>query len=157
MDERHVGRPLVFKTPEELWDIYCEYKEWSKNNPLYKMHPLKDGTIVPLPIDRPLTIWGFATFCGLSRQGLANYGEREDHSQFFGIYSRICNEMTSQRIEYGLTDMYNARLVARIDGIVEKRELDAKVTQKEELDLSKLKPDQVKQLSDAMSALGNDL
>lgn len=119
------GRPLKIATPEDLWTLFEEYQTWANNNPWNKKEAIKSGeragTIIDLPTDRPLTEWEFATFCNMSRSGLIEYSKRE---QFSDIYSRIKDEMSAQRISGGIAGAYNGNLVARIDGIVEKSEID---------------------------------
>lgn len=120
------GIKRKFETPEDLQGAFEEYVEWAHNNPWYKKEAIKSGdmagTIIDIPHERPLTEWDFAAFCKLSYQGLRNYGEKSEYKDYFDIYNQCKTRMTAQRISGGLSDIYNANLVARIDGISEKNE-----------------------------------
>jgi hypothetical protein len=120
-----MGRPRRFKTPGALWRAFEEYKEWAADHPWNKKEAIKSGdlagTLVDIPTSRPLTEWEFAVFCRMSRTGLIEYCNRDDFSD---IYKRIKDEMSAQRISGGMSGAYNANLVARIDGITEKSEID---------------------------------
>lgn len=120
-----MGRPRRFKSPKQLWDAFEEYKEWAALHPWNKLEAIKTGDLagqlVELPTERPLTEWGFAVFCKMSRVGLIEYCKRKEFSD---IYTRIKDEMSEQRISGGVAGAYNANLVARIDGITEKSEIE---------------------------------
>jgi hypothetical protein len=126
-----MGRPQdtkTIKSPKQLEKSFEDYKKWAKKHPWYKKDFIRSGEfagqIVNLEIERPLTEWEFAAFLGMSYRGLCNYGSAEGYEHYFPIYSRIKTEMQAQRISGGLVDTYNANLVARIDGIKEKSEVD---------------------------------
>jgi hypothetical protein len=125
------GAPKKITSPEHLLELFEGYKEWAKANPWCKKDFIRSGEfagqVVDLPTEHPLTEWGFAAFCKISYQGLRNYGEREGYEEFFDTYARIKTEMTSQRVSGGLSGAYNANLVARIDGITEKHEIDQNI------------------------------
>jgi hypothetical protein len=114
----------TISSPEQLWDYFEKYKKWAHEHPWNKKDFIRSGenagTIIDLPIDRPLTEWGFAVFLGISRRGLINYGNMKGYEPYFHTYARIKDEMSEQRISGGMSGIYNANLVARIDGIVEK-------------------------------------
>jgi hypothetical protein len=57
----------------------------------------------------------------MSRRGLIEYCDREEFSH---TYAKIKDFMSEQRISGGMAGAYNANLVARIDGITEKSEID---------------------------------
>jgi len=118
-----VGRPRKFKSPEELYNKFQEYKKWANSNPWNKIEAIKSGVrageLLYLPITRPLTEWGFAVFCEMSRRGLIEYASRKQYSH---IYARIKDEMSEQRISGGMTGVYDGRLTARIDGIKEPKD-----------------------------------
>jgi hypothetical protein len=119
-----MGRPLKIESPEELSRLFEEYKTWAHNNPWIKKDFIRSGPdagqIIDLPTERPLTEVEFAVHCGMSRDGLREYCSRDEFSY---IYSRIKDEMSSQRISGGMTGAYNASLVARIDGLVDKQDV----------------------------------
>jgi hypothetical protein len=117
-------RPRKIKSPRHLQELFDEYKAWASVNPWKKQDFIRSGEsagqIIELEIDRPLTEYEFAAYLGFSRQGLRNYGEAKGYENFFETYAKIQTEMTSQRVSGGLVNAYNANLVARIDGLVDK-------------------------------------
>lgn len=119
------GRPRLIKSPEQLLEHFEDYKQWAHDNPWYKVEAIKSGDmageLVHIPIERPMTEWGFAVYLGTSRQCLQGYAKREE---FIGTYARIKDEMSAMRVEGGVTQLYNPNLVARIDGISEKSEIE---------------------------------
>ncbi len=120
-----MGRPRRFKSPGMLYRAFEEYKEWALMHPWNKKEAIKSGdlagSLVDIPTERPLTEWEFAIFCNMSRSGLTEYVNKPDFSD---IYKRIKDEMSAQRISGGMAGAYNANLVARIDGITEKSEIE---------------------------------
>lgn len=121
-------RKKMIASPEELAKRFDEYVEWAHSVPWMKNEAIKSGpnagTIIRIPHERPLTLWDFAAYLGLSYRGLENYGSMEGYESYFPVYARIKTEMSAQRISGGLADVYNAGLVARIDGIVEKSAIE---------------------------------
>jgi hypothetical protein len=119
------GRPRRFSSPDELLEAFEEYKQWASEHPWNKKEAIKSGdmagTLIDIPTEMPLTEWGFAAFCKTSRSTLIEYGNREEFSY---IYASIKDEMAAQRISGGMSGAYNANLVARIDGLTEKSEVD---------------------------------
>lgn len=123
--EKLAGRPLKIESPERLQELFDDYKKWASENPWIKKDFVKSGEfagqLVDLPTERPLTEWGFAVFIGMSRDGLREYAKREEFSY---IYAHIKDEMTEQKISGGLTGAYNPMLVSRIEGLVEKTDVN---------------------------------
>jgi hypothetical protein len=119
------GRPRAFASPEDLYLRFKEYKKWAEENPWIKKEAVKSGEmcgeLIDIPQDRPLTEWEFAAFLGLSYRALTNYGSAEGYETFFPIFGKIQTEIAAQRISGGMVGAYNANLVARIDGLVEKQ------------------------------------
>lgn len=152
-------KPRRFKTPLALWKAFLEYKGWAQENKWYKNEAVKSGqyagSIIRVPHERALTEWEFASFCGMSYQGLRNYGEHEGYEQYFDIYGRIKTEMAAQRISGGLVGAFTPNLVARIDGIAEKQDIDANLhNDGDELDLAELTDSEKEQLSKLLDKAG---
>lgn len=71
------GRPLKFKTPEELQEKINEYFA-SCDSRTQKI--LKDGEFIEVSNPRPYTITGLALHLGTSRDILLNYQDRDEYS-----------------------------------------------------------------------------
>jgi hypothetical protein len=146
-------KPKSIESPEKLWQLFQEYKAWAFANPCVREDFIRSGELagkkIELNIARPLTLWEFSSFVGLSYQGLRNYGEMAGRENYFDIYARIVSEMSGQRIAGGTAGIYNANLVARIDGLKEHSEIEGKIEPlvfltedgKKLLELSQGKPD----------------
>lgn len=142
--ERSVdGRKKDFETPSELWDAFIEYIEWSKNNPWVKYEVIKSGKdmgkLITIPIEKPLSLLAFSNYCGLTKQGLYNYGEKESYKEYFDIFTRIKGICENQKIEGSEVGCYNANIVARVLGLADKTEnkTDLSVSKELEILLSK--------------------
>ena len=83
-EKNKVGRPLKFKTPEEMKEKIEEYFDscfkplmvYDKIEERYKTVTDENGNIIKEQC-RPFTISGLAYALGLSRQALLNYSERD--------------------------------------------------------------------------------
>jgi len=81
-EEKHtVGRPLKFKTVEELQDKIEEYKKWVIDN------------------EKPLTIERLACFLGCDRETLLNYEKLEGREKFFGTIKAIKSFILADKSE----------------------------------------------------------
>lgn len=122
------GRPPIFYSPDDMMLKFEEYKQWADSNPVNKCEAIKSGEnagqLIYIPCQRPYTIWGFARYCKASRQGIMNYGTLECHEEFFDIYESIVSEMTEQNVAGGMVGVYNASLTARLNGFVDKTEME---------------------------------
>lgn len=81
-EEKKTGRPLIFKTKEEMQEKIDAYFEECKGRPLVddEGNVMTDKNGIPIIIDsKPLTITGLALALGLnSRQALLNYQGRKE-------------------------------------------------------------------------------
>jgi hypothetical protein len=125
-----VGRPRLLSSPEELWDLFERYIEWTKLNPVIKRELSgRTGEVVEIPIDRPLTIDGFLSFCW-GRVGDINryfYNIDGEFQDFVSISIRIKSQIRENQISGGVAGLYNANLTARLNGLVEKTQTDLKI------------------------------
>ena len=71
-----VGRPLTFKTPEELQKVIDEYFEWCDARAVKKADDSGKEYFVSYPA--PYTMSGLARRIGLSRQGLLDYANKDE-------------------------------------------------------------------------------
>lgn len=150
------GRPLLIKTPEILWSLFEEYKEWAKNNPIrIEDYVGKDAARVMREKPRPLTMEGFENFVAYKPdmptdldQYFANREGR--YEAFVSICSRIRREIRSDQIEGGLAGVYNASITQRLNGLVDKSEtkVEANVSQ---VDYSKLSDAALEEIANAKS------
>jgi len=121
------GRPKLFPTPEDFWKAFCEYRLWANQHPWYKNEAIKGGDlageIVSIPIERPLTLGGFAVYIGCGINTIQRYGRDEEYKEFFTVFTRVENETRSQKFEGAAVGTFNANIIARDLGLVDKKEL----------------------------------
>ncbi|WP_257657713.1 DNA-packaging protein [Parapedobacter lycopersici] len=122
------GRPLLIKSPEILWSLFEEYKEWAKNNPiLIEDYVGKDADRVMRQKPRALTMEGFESFVAYNPDmpiGLQNYFANTGgaYEEFLTICSRIRTEIRSDQIEGGMAGIYNPSITQRLNGLTDKLE-----------------------------------
>ena len=117
------------ETPEKMWELFQEYKDWAKQNPIL-VHDFvgKDGDSVERRKERPLTIEGFENYC-------SNLDIIEDLSQYFAntedrykdyqtICSRIRKNIRQDQIEGGMAGIYNPSITQRLNNLVEKTQTE---------------------------------
>jgi len=82
------GRPLLFKSAEELEDKIEEYFEFC-NNRIKEIHD-KEGGVVAITHPAPYTMSGLANRLGIDRDTLLNYSKKEE---FFGTVKMARNRV----------------------------------------------------------------
>ena len=137
------GRDKLFKSPVLLWDAACEYFQWCDSNPWEKV----ETTIKPagidvktIPTERPYTIEGFCLYCDASRHWWNEFREAK-HKDFLEVTTRIDEIIYKQKFEGAAVGAFNANIIARDLGLIDKKELDSKGTI-EFVNVSKQFPDE---------------
>lgn len=121
----------IFKTPEDLEKAFNEYKldlkeqakDWLKIQYVGKEGERKaDAQKVPMSLE------GFEVFCydryGNVGQYFDNKGEY--YNDFVAICSRVRKEIKANQITGGLLGFYNPSITQRLNGLVDRKELDHK-------------------------------
>lgn len=128
-----MSRNKAIESPQKLYDLFTEYKQWVVKNP-YKWHDFvgKDATEVWKERQRPLTWIGFEAYLaklGLLTQ-LTHYEQNthESYSEYLPIIRVIKRECSQDLIEGAAAGVYQHNLVARLEGLTDKKEVDKKVT-----------------------------
>ena len=122
-----MGRNKAIETPEIMFQLFTEYCEYAKNNPI-KVHDFvgKDGDEVYRLRERPLTIEGFENY--VYNQGvisdLGKYFANTDNAyeDFRTICSHIRKKIRQDQIEGGMAGVYNPSITQRLNSLVEKSE-----------------------------------
>lgn len=120
------GRGKIFETPEDLYNICNDYFEWCETNPLKEevvFHA--QGVITKTTIDkkRPFTLIGLCIFLGITKKCFNNYEDRED---FLHVTTCIREIIYNQKFEGATTGFFNANIIARDLGLVDKKEQSIK-------------------------------
>ena len=125
-EKRKRGRPRVLESPDELYRMWQEYKQWVKDNPIM-VHDFvgKDATEVWRAKERPLTRERFYVYV------MENYGinihqyfdnTHGTYDEYLDIITRITDERRTNQLEGGMVGIFHPNLTARLNGITEKTE-----------------------------------
>lgn len=120
-----MAKHKYIKSPEQMWELFQEYKKQVKDNPRIKIEYVgRDGERVETPIERPLIIEGFKSYCAEKIGDIHAYWINRDnlYDEFSPIITRIKNEIRSEQLDGGMAGLYNSNLTARINGLADKQE-----------------------------------
>ena len=132
-EKQYIHPTRIFKKPEELANTWQQYKESLKEEakewPQYN-YVGRDGTLKIHHPKVPLTLKGFYTYCrqtgvGKIEQYFVNQGELYD--DFMSITRAIKDEIEADLTKGGLMGFYNSQLTARINGFVDKHDVQGSV------------------------------
>ncbi len=139
------GRPREF-TPDEFEQAWIDYFKWVDANPWIKNDVIKGGEfagqIVPVPIARPYSEIGFCAHHDLSEKYInhlaASLEGREDEisKQFSTILLRARAKCRAQKFEGAAVGAFNANIIARDLGMVEKTQNELVGKDGEKLDMN---------------------
>lgn len=97
------GRPLLFKTVEDLKKVIDEYFDWCDNRAVKKVD--SDGKEYMISSPAPYTMSGLARRIGIDRQTLINYSKKEE---FFGTI-RAAREKVHEDVESRMLETRNEK------------------------------------------------
>lgn len=124
-----MGKKKYIETPEILWQHFLDYKEYVKKRPiLIKDWVGKDATDVYREKERPLTIEGFENYLEDKEviSHLSDYfaNTNGNYSDYSTICSRIKRNVRQDQIEGGMAGIYNPSITQRLNGLVDKKEVE---------------------------------
>lgn len=122
-----MGRKNKIESPEIMWELFEEYKRYTKNNPILK-HTFvgKEGRSEYSELERPLTMEGFE--CYVWDKGIINgmdqyfANSNGRYKRFLAICSRIKREIRQDQISGGMAGIYNPSITQRLNNLVDKVE-----------------------------------
>lgn len=133
-----VGRKKKY-SPTTLWKKFLEYVEWVEQNPLMETVVVQKGIqlfdplgepytayTLTLPKMRPYTLTGFEVFADISAQTWSNYKKEKE---FLEVLTRIEHICFTQKFEGAAAGFFNANIIARDLGLVDKSSTELKVEQ----------------------------
>lgn len=140
------GNPLNIKkyTPEELWEGAKQYFEWCNKHPWKKKEQKRGNTsinvkgdfkasnkalsgIIEMPIQRPYSIEGLCTFLSITTKTFYNYSQENGYETYFHICSFIKQIIDNQHFEGGMTGAFDAGIVARKLGLIDKKQTELNI------------------------------
>jgi hypothetical protein len=119
----------AIESPEKMWEYFSAYKKETKETP-YLIHDFvgKDGESVYKEKEKPLTIEGFTCYLydrniigGLEHYFCNTAGRYE---RFIDVCKRIRMEVRNDQIRGAMSNIYNANITARLNGLKEQTEID---------------------------------
>ena len=123
------GRDRLFSSPEVLWEACCEYFEEISNNPLEEdAVNFYQGIATHEPVKkmRAMTLWGLYNFLGIVESTWKEYGKLKDFSRIIESVEQIIKQ---QKFEGAASGFFNANIIARDLGLIDKHGIDTTVKQ----------------------------
>ena len=150
------GREMLFSSPELLWEAACEYFQWCDDHPWEKQDFVgggpNAGKIVKLKTARPYTITGLCLYLDCDDELLDNYEQREGFSE---VITRIRQTIRTQKFEGAAVGAFNANIISRDLGLVDKSDLTTKGDKIGSTDTSKLSDDDLLRLAEMKAKIGS--
>lgn len=135
------GRPPKFKTPEELQEKAEGYFQYCDTHPIEVWQrkaaaanqSAKNGSGVKsdegtMYIRRPYTLDGLGLFVGVVWKDFRSYHASDEFSE---VIRTLEARVRDQQVSGAVVGMYNANLVARINGIADKTDLNVNTEQQQ--------------------------
>ena len=126
-----MAKHKYIETPEKLWELFSEFVEHEKSNPMFKVEYVgKEGDRVNTPLQVPITFEAFE--CWLADKGiindLGNYSSNLNgaYTDYLPIITRIKNNCFAQNFKGASVGLFNANIIARKLGLADKKEVDDK-------------------------------
>jgi hypothetical protein len=120
-----MGKNKYIETPEKLLELWDEYKAHVKGNPRLIYQLDRNGSLVPVPHETPLTQQRFEVYVK-QKYGwtIGQYFDNQDklYNDYIAICSHIRMERQADQIEGGMVGQYNASITQRLNGLTEKQE-----------------------------------
>lgn len=133
-------RDKAIDTPEELAELFENYKTWAGENP-YKWHDFvgKDAEEVWKERQRPITWIGFEAY--LCKQKIVTHlGHYEQntggsYTEYLPIIRAIKKECSEDVISGALAGVYNQNIAARLEGLKDQQDINLNDTRKSTAEL----------------------
>lgn len=151
------GRPKLIQSPEHLLQLFKDYQDFCKDNPILKEDYVgKDAMRVFRQLERPLTWVGFE--CYLSDmeiiQDLGDYERNKEgrYEEFTTIISRIKKYIESDQFSGAAVGIYQQNIIARKLGLSDNNNnVNKNTNENNSLWQGNLNPDQFDQLLNAVT------
>ncbi len=135
------GRSKIFASAAELWQEGCKYFEWCDKHKLTEQKVFGTGMRMNVKHPRPYTINGLCVFIGIGLKTWNDYKNKEQYKDFSPVIDSIEQIVYTQKFEGAAVGLFNANLISRELGLVDKKEIDFDRLSDEQLDdiITKLK------------------
>ena len=141
------GSTKIYPTPALLLHACLEYAQWCDNNPHIKIQKDFEG-----PVKTMMTMAGLRLYLGITDQSWYIY---RDHPEYRDVCAMVEDIMKNERIVCAANGILNAPFIARILGLVDKKELTG--ADGAPLHPDKLRIDPEKMSDDLLAELSNQI
>lgn len=129
------GRDKLFATPELLEEACLEYFQWVDDNPLIEVIHFNQGkegiAKVKAPKMRPYTLGGLCIYLGCSTEYFRHFEKNnKDSKDFIPIITRVREIIYNQKFEGAAAGFFNANIIARDLGLIDKKQTETEVNVK---------------------------
>lgn len=120
-----MAKPKYIETPEKLWEYFEAYVKHESEHPMYKREYVgKEGEPVDTALQVPITFEGFECYLAdkdyISDLGQYSANRDNAYKEYVPIITRIRNNCFSQNFKGAAVGLFNANLIAKKLGLVEK-------------------------------------
>lgn len=125
----NAGRPKLFKSPTMLMEAANEYFAVTAERYWRDQKLSNGGKVVDLKVSPPFTLAGFCLYVGASRHWWNEMKAREEKdpkSEFLEVIRYISDVIEVQQFEGASIGAFNANIISRSLGLVEKKETEVK-------------------------------
>ena len=127
------GRSKRFASPEQLWEVACEYFAYCDRTPWKAIKNKTKGDIKEKEeshTQSPYSLTGLMAFLDVSSSYWLKFieGANED---FFPVITRIENIIRTQQLEGAIVGAFNPNIVSRIIGLSDKQKVTHTINSKE--------------------------
>lgn len=159
-----LGRPLLFSSPDLLWQAAVEYFQDCDANPIETEDWVgKDAISVTRKKPLPYSLGGFCLWVGASRNWFKEFRAArtaEKDEEFLAVITRIEETIFIQQYNGAAGGVYQQNIVSRALGLVEKTDaavkvdMEAKVKTEATIDYSKLSDGALRELAELANRPG---
>lgn len=117
------GRPAIFETPEDLWEMACNYFTWQDQQSMDEDKGVGfQGVYEIQKIEHalPYTIQALTLYCNISDSTWHDYRKKPS---FIGVTKEIEKTIYSQKFQGASTGRFNANIIARDLGLKDKTDI----------------------------------
>jgi len=122
-------KPKAIESPERLWELFIEYVEKERNNPMYRRDYVgKDGNEKDTPLQVPITFEGFECYLWDMNiiSHLSDYSANKNgvYDAYSTILTRIKQNCFIQNFKGASVGLFNANIIARKLNLVERSQTE---------------------------------
>jgi hypothetical protein len=128
------GRDKIFSSKEELWGEACKYFRWCDTHPLKEQKVFGTGMRMNVKHPRPYTIKALCFYLGIGWSTWNDYKTKPEYEDFSNIIEAIEQITFSQKFEGAAVGFFNANLISRELGLIDKTEIDFNKLSDKQLD-----------------------